>query len=162
MSNPPPDQQIAPRGTRNQHLGQLCAGETGTSLLPPRGQATADDGRNRSTAGGYDVFAAGQARAAAYQAAAGAGSGDAGDKDEEGSYSDSSGDVPVERTETLELSPATRKLLSPSSLAQVDSIYAPGQRRTTAKRNSEDEHDGDEVRCISLRRSASWTYNAGR
>ena len=63
MSNPPPDQQIAPRGRRNQHLGQLCAGETGTSLLPPRGQATADDGRNRSTAGGYDVFAAGQARA---------------------------------------------------------------------------------------------------
>ena len=63
MSNPPPDQQIAPRGTRNQHLGQhlgqLCAGETGTSLLPPRGQATADSGRNRSTAGGYDVFAAG-------------------------------------------------------------------------------------------------------
>ena len=58
-SNPPPDQQIAPRGTRNQHLGQLCAGETGTSLLPPRGQATADSGRNRSTAGGYDVFAAG-------------------------------------------------------------------------------------------------------
>ena len=67
MSNPPPDQQIAPRGTRNQHLGQhlgqLCAGETGTSLLPTRGQATADSGRNRSTAGGYDVFAAGQARA---------------------------------------------------------------------------------------------------
>ena len=106
-SNPPPDQQIAARGTGNQHLGQLCAGETGTSLFPPRGQATADDGRNRSTAGGCDVFAAGQARAAAYQAAAGAGSGDAGDKDEEGSYSDSSGDVPVERTETLELSPAT-------------------------------------------------------
>ena len=24
MSNPPPDQQTAPRGTRNQHLGQLC------------------------------------------------------------------------------------------------------------------------------------------
>ena len=66
--------------------------------MPPRGQATADDGRNRSTAGGYDVFAAGQARAAAYQAVAGAGSGDAGDKDEEGSYSDSSGDVAVERT----------------------------------------------------------------
>ena len=83
MSSPPPDQQIAPRGTRNQHLGQhlgqLCAGETGTSLLPTRGQATADSGRNRSTAGGYDVFAAGQARAAAYQApyqaAAGGGSG---------------------------------------------------------------------------------------
>ena len=98
MSNPPPDQQIAPRGTRNQHLGQhlgqLCAGETGTSLLPPRGQATADSGRNRSTAGGYDVFAAGQARAAAYQAAyqaaAGGGSGNKGVKDEEGSYSDSS------------------------------------------------------------------------
>ena len=107
MSSPPPDQQIAPRGTRNQHLGQhlgqLCAGETGTSLLPTRGQATADDsGRNRSTAGGYDVFAAGQARAAAYQAAyqaaAGGGSGNKGDKDEEGSYSDSSGDVAVERT----------------------------------------------------------------
>ena len=106
MSNPPPDQQIAPRGTRNQHLGQhlgqLCAGETGTSLLPTRGQATADSGRNRSTAGGYDVFAAGQARAAAYQAAyqaaAGGGSGNKGDKDEEGSYSDSSGDVAVERT----------------------------------------------------------------
>ena len=58
MSNPPPDQQIAPRGTRNQHLGQLRAGETGTSLLPPRGQATADSGRNRSTAGGYDVIVA--------------------------------------------------------------------------------------------------------
>ena len=106
MSNPPPDQQIAPRGTRNQHLGQhlgqLCAGETGTSLLPTRGQATADSGRNRSTAGGYDVFAAGQARAAAYQAAyqaaAGGGSGNKGDKDEQGSYSDSSGDVAVERT----------------------------------------------------------------
>ena len=27
MSNPPPDQQIAPRGTRNQYLGQLRAGE---------------------------------------------------------------------------------------------------------------------------------------
>ena len=69
MSNPPPDQQTAPRGTRNQHLGQLCAGETGTSLLPPRGQAPADSGRNRSTAisSGYDVFAAGQARAAAYE-----------------------------------------------------------------------------------------------
>ena len=73
MSNPPPDQQIAHRGTRNQHLGQhlgqLCAGETGTSLLPPRGQAPADSGRNRSTAisSGYDVFAAGQARAAAYE-----------------------------------------------------------------------------------------------
>ena len=89
-----------------------------------------------------------KARAAAYQAAAGAGSGDAGDKDEEGSYSDSSGDVPVERTETLELSPATRKLLSPSSLAEVDRHYAPGQRRTTAKRYSTDEHDGDQVRCI--------------
>ena len=66
--------------------------------MPTRGQATADDsGRNRSTAGGYDVFAAGQARAAAYQAAyqaaAGGGKGNKGDKDEEGSYSDSSGDV---------------------------------------------------------------------
>ena len=100
------------------------------------------------------MFAAGQARAAAYQAAyqaaAGGASGNKGDEDEEGSLSDSSGDLAVERTETLELSPATRKLLSPSSLAQVDSIYAPGQRRTTAKRNSEDEHDGDEVRCISF------------
>ena len=85
MSNPPPDQQTAPRGTRNQHLGQLCAGETGTSLLPPRGQAPADSGRNRSTAisSGYDVFAAGQARAAAYRAAAGGGSGNEGHKDEE-------------------------------------------------------------------------------
>ena len=48
------------------------------------------------------MFAAGQARAAAYQAAyqaaAGGGSGNKGDKDEEGSYSDSSGDVAVERT----------------------------------------------------------------
>ena len=25
MSNPPPDQQIAPRGTRNQHIGQLLS-----------------------------------------------------------------------------------------------------------------------------------------
>ena len=37
-------------------------------------------------------------RPAAYQAAAGGGSGNKGDKDEEGSYSDSSGDVAVERT----------------------------------------------------------------
>ena len=66
--------------------------------MPPRGQATADSGRNRSTAGGYDVFAAGQARAAACQAAAGGGSGNKGDKDQEGSYSDSSADVAVERT----------------------------------------------------------------
>ena len=48
------------------------------------------------------TFAAGQARAAAYQAAyqaaAGGGSGNKGDKDEEGSYSDSSSDVAVERT----------------------------------------------------------------
>ena len=51
-------------------MSEYRTGETGTSLLPTRGQATADDsGRNRSTAGGYDVFAAGQARAAAYQAA---------------------------------------------------------------------------------------------
>ena len=168
MSNPPPDQQTAPRGTRNQHLGQLCAGETGTSLLPPRGQAPADSGRNRSTAisSGYDVFAAGQARAAAYQAAyqaaAGGGSGNKGDKDEEGSYSDSSCDIDVDGTETLDLSPATRKLLSPSTLAQVDRHYAPGQKKNTAKRYSTDEHDGDQVRCISLRRSACWTYNAHR
>ena len=48
------------------------------------------------------MFAAGQAQAAAYQAAyqaaVGGGSGNKGDKDEEGSYSDSSGDVAVERT----------------------------------------------------------------
>ena len=44
-------------------MSEYRTGETGTSLLPTRGQATADSGRNRSTAGGYDVFAAGQARA---------------------------------------------------------------------------------------------------
>ena len=97
-----------------------------------------------------------------YQDAAGGGSGNKGDKDEEGSYSDSSGDVAVDGTETLELSRATRKLLTPSTLAQVDRHYAPRQGRTTAKRYSTDEHDGDQVRCISLRRSASWTYNAHR
>ena len=97
---------------------------------------TATTGRNRSTAisSGYDVFAAGQARAAAYEAAyraaAGGGSGNEGHKDEEGSYSDSSCDIDVDGTETLELSPATRKLLSPSTLAQVDRNYAPGQKKT--------------------------------
>ena len=112
------------------------------------------------------MFAAGQARAAAYQAAyqaaAGGASGNKGDEDEKGSLSDSSGDLTVERTETLELSRATRKLLTPSTLAQVDRHYAPRQGRTTAKRYSTDEHDGDQVRCISLRRSACWTYNAHR
>ena len=147
-------------------MSEYRTGETGTSLLPTRGQATADSGRNRSTAGGCDVFATGQARAAAYQAAyqaaAGGGSGNKGDKDEEGSYSDSSCDIDVDGTETLDLSPATRKLLSPSTLAQVDRHYAPGQKKNTAKRYSTDEHDGDQVRCISLRRSACWTYNAHR
>ena len=39
-------------------MSEYRTGETGTSLLPTRGQATADSGRNRSTAGGYDVIMA--------------------------------------------------------------------------------------------------------
>lgn len=149
-------QRALDKSPANQHLGQLAATKEGTRLLPPTGEggggSGAGSGSDRGIDGmlGDDDYKAARARAALYRSRAG---GNGSDEDDEYNGSDgslSSGDVPVyEEGEALDLSPATRRLLSAQALAQLPRRLACGER-PPGQQPAGGEHDDDEVRIFRL------------
>lgn len=136
------------RPRRNQHVGQLAGSECGTRLLPPADEQGGGSGRDRGADAGErdDSFQAAGARAAEYRPRVGGGNRNQDELSDNSASSLSSGDVPVTNPR-LELSPATRNMLSAKSLAQLDGVGAFG-KRPTGQQPGGGGNDHDEVRGV--------------